>query len=54
VLRFPYFTKPFKIHIDANDFAISGVFMHNGQPIAFENKKLYGAQLQWPILEKEL
>jgi hypothetical protein len=28
--------------------------MQDGQPIAFESKKLYGAQLQWLIHEKEL
>jgi hypothetical protein len=45
VLRFPNFTKPFEIHTNASDFAISGVFMQDGHPIAFKNKKICGAQL---------
>ncbi len=54
ILGFLEFIKPFEVHIDASDFAISGVLMQNGHLIAFENKKLYGAQLQWPTHEKEL
>ncbi len=39
---------------DANDFTIKGVFMQDGHSIIFEGKKIYGAQLRWPIHEKEL
>jgi hypothetical protein len=45
VLKFPNFTKLFKIHIDANDFDIGRILMQKGHPIAFESKKLYVAQL---------
>jgi hypothetical protein len=56
---YPYFknldfVKPFEVHIDASDFAISKVFIQYGHPIAFKSKKLCGAHLQWPIHEKEL
>ncbi len=54
VLTFLDFTKLFEIHIDASDFTISGMFMQDGHWIAFESKKLCGAQLQWPIHEKKL
>jgi hypothetical protein len=27
VFKFPHFTKPFKVHIDASDFVIKGVLM---------------------------
>jgi hypothetical protein len=54
VLIFSNFTKPFKVHTNANDFAIGGVFMQDGHPIAFESKKLSRAQLQWPTHKKEL
>ncbi len=54
VLKFPNFTKLFKVHIDASDFAINGIFMQQGHLIAFESKKPCGAQLQWPIHEKQL
>ncbi len=43
VLSFLDSTKPFKVHTDANGFAIGGVFMQEGHLIAFENKKLVGA-----------
>jgi hypothetical protein len=39
VLKFANFTKPFKIHMDVNNFVIRGVLILNGHPIAFENKK---------------
>jgi hypothetical protein len=39
VLKFLDFTKLFEVHIHANEFAISGMFMENGHPIDFESKK---------------
>ncbi len=54
MLKFPIFIKPFEVHIDANDFAIGGVFMQDGHPIAFGNKKLSRVQLRWPTHKKEL
>jgi hypothetical protein len=39
------FTKSFEVHTDQNDFAIDGVFIQDGHPIAFESKKFYGTQL---------
>lgn len=53
-MKFLDFTKLFEVHIDASDFTINKVFMQDGHPIAFENKKLYGAQLQWLTHDKEL
>ncbi len=43
------FIKAFKVDTDVGDFIIGGVFMQEGQLIVFKNKKLCGAQLQWPI-----
>jgi hypothetical protein len=40
MLKFPNFIKLFEVHTNANDFVIGGVFMQDGHPIAFENKKL--------------
>jgi hypothetical protein len=37
ILKFPHFTKLFEVHIDASDFAIYGVFIQDGHPIAGEN-----------------
>jgi hypothetical protein len=54
VLRYPNFDEPFEVHTDASGFAIGGVLMQGGQPVAFESKKLTGSQLRWPTHEKEL
>jgi hypothetical protein len=54
VLKFLDFIKPFEVHTNASDFTINGMFMQDGHSIAFESKKLYGAQLRWPTHEKEL
>ena len=54
VLKFPEFDKPFEVHTNASDFAIGGVLMQDGRPIAYESKKLDGCQRRWPTHEKEL
>jgi hypothetical protein len=51
MLKFPNFTKPFEIHIDAHNFVIEGVLMQYGHLIAFESNKLCGVQLRWTIHE---
>ncbi len=40
VLKSPDLDKDFEIHSDASDFAIGGVLVQDGRPIAFESKKL--------------
>ncbi|CAM8999173.1 unnamed protein product [Rhodiola kirilowii] len=40
VLRLADHTKPFELHTDASDFAIGGVLMQDGHPIAYESRKL--------------
>ncbi len=45
MLKFPNFTKSFKIHANTSDFVINGVLVQDGHPITFENKKFCGAQL---------
>ncbi len=54
MLKFPYFTKLFKVHTNASDFVINGVLMKTGHPIVFESKKLCGTQLRWQTHKEEL
>jgi hypothetical protein len=48
VLKLPNFDKDFEIHSDASDFAIRGVLVQDGRPVAFESKKLSEMERRWP------
>ncbi|KAA0068130.1 uncharacterized protein E6C27_scaffold238G00920 [Cucumis melo var. makuwa] len=47
-------TKPFEVHTDASDFAIGGVLMQDGHPIAFESRKLNDTERRYTVQEKEM
>jgi hypothetical protein len=54
VLKLPDFDKDFEIHSDASNFAIRGVTLQEGKPLAFESKKLSETEKRWPTHEKEM
>ncbi|GJR39352.1 putative nucleotidyltransferase, ribonuclease H [Tanacetum coccineum] len=54
VLRLPDVTMPFKFHTDASNFAIGGVLMQDGYPIAFESRKLNETERKYTVQEKEM
>jgi len=54
VLKLLDFDKEFEIHSDAFDFAIGGVLVQEGRPVAFESKKLGEIERRWPTHKKEM
>ncbi len=54
MLKLPDVDKDFEIHSDASDFAIGGVLVQDGRPVAFESKKLSETKRRWPTHEKEM
>jgi len=54
MLKLPNFDKDFEIHSDASNFAIGGVIVQDGRPMAFESKKLSETERRWPTHEKEM
>ncbi|KAI5328758.1 hypothetical protein L3X38_028155 [Prunus dulcis] len=54
VLRLPDLSKPFEVHTDASDFAIGGVLMQDGHPLAFESRKLNDTERRYTVQEKEM
>ncbi|CAL8989416.1 unnamed protein product [Prunus brigantina] len=54
VPRLPDLSKPFEVHTDASDFAIGGVLMQDGHPLAFESRKLNDTERRYTVQEKEM
>ncbi|KAL2245998.1 UNVERIFIED_CONTAM: Transposon Tf2-11 polyprotein [Sesamum indicum] len=54
VLALPDMSKPFVVETDASDFALGGVLMQDGHPVAFESRKLKDAERRYSVHEKEL
>ena len=47
-------TKPFEIETDASDFALGGVLIQEGHPIAYESRKLNDVERRYTVSEKEM
>ncbi|XP_075079357.1 uncharacterized protein LOC107827306 [Nicotiana tabacum] len=54
VLALPDLAKPFEVQTDASDYALSGVLLQEGHPVAYESRKLKDAERRYAAHEKEL
>ncbi|KAL0381912.1 UNVERIFIED_CONTAM: Transposon Tf2-11 polyprotein, partial [Sesamum latifolium] len=54
VLALPDMSKPFVVETDASDFALGGVLVQDGHPVAFESRKLKDVERRYSVHEKEL
>ncbi|GJW62308.1 putative nucleotidyltransferase, ribonuclease H [Tanacetum coccineum] len=54
MLRLPDVTMPFKLHMEASEFAIEGVLMQDGHPITIESRKLNETERRYTVQEKEM
>ncbi|KAL0370774.1 UNVERIFIED_CONTAM: Transposon Ty3-G Gag-Pol polyprotein [Sesamum angustifolium] len=50
----PEMSKPFTVETDASDYALGGVLMQDGHPVAFESRKLKDVERRYSMHEKEL
>ncbi|KAL0462763.1 UNVERIFIED_CONTAM: Transposon Tf2-11 polyprotein [Sesamum latifolium] len=54
VLALPDMSKPFVVETDASDFALGGVLMQGGHPVAFESRKLKDVERRYSVHEELL
>ena len=54
MLALPDCAKTYEVHTDASDFAIGGILMQEGHPIAYESRKFNNTKRQYTAKEKEM
>ncbi|KAL0361545.1 UNVERIFIED_CONTAM: hypothetical protein Sradi_3839000 [Sesamum radiatum] len=54
VLALPDMSRPFVVETNTSDFALGGILMQDGHPVAFESRKLKDIERRYLVHEKEL
>lgn len=54
MLKLPDQHSPFEVHTDASDFAIGGVLVQDGHPVAYESRKLNDTERRYTVQKKEM
>jgi hypothetical protein len=54
LLRSPNESLPYEVVTDAFDLGPGGVLLQEGQPVAFESRKLNDAEMNYQTIEKEM
>ena len=49
----PDFTKPFTVECDASNWALGGILLQQGRPIAYESRVLTSAEQNYGTLGQE-
>lgn len=49
MLVLPDHTKPYEVQTDTSDFALGGVLIQEGHPIAYESRKLNDAEKRYTV-----
>lgn len=54
VLALSYINKPFELQMDASNFSLGEILLHEGNSIAYESHKLLDAERRYTAQEKEV
>lgn len=54
VLRIAEVSKPFEVETDMSNFALGGILLQDSPLIAYESRKLNGAEQRYVATEKEM